>query len=133
MRDRKDSNTKAQVSQDSGFPAVVGNCQILCDQTLKHKRRKIYTCLQRAHITLEQSRFKISMCSDILRIIVRIGPILDMKTTNFGRITFYCCLDTIEKRISNIVPNTPLRHSIWSNSLLKEVRTAYLAKVPRPK
>ena len=64
MRDRKDSNTKAQVSQDSGFPAVVGNCQYFMTRPSNTREGK-YTLVCREYTLLWSNPDSKSVCAVI--------------------------------------------------------------------
>ena len=88
MRDSKHSKTSAQVSQVAGFSAGVGFSRyFLTRPSLKSEGRWTLVAESIHSLAAVQNQ---NWCA--LKDNVRIGPVLDTKTTA----TFFCCLDIIE-------------------------------------
>ena len=126
MRDSKHTKTTAQVSQDAGFSTEVGKRPTLCEGT--------WTLVCREHTLLRStpdSTFVGALCDN-----VRMGPVLDAKTTDQAGLHSTEILIPSKNNLSNcswalnveVQINTLLRNVIWSNSLPKKQSVILHAK-----
>ena len=99
-RDNREPKTIAQVAQEAGFSAEAGKSQSFVTSPSR-KNEGTCTLFSREYTLLRSdpnSQLVRALCDN-----VHIGPVLDTKTTNLGRITFFWNPGAIEKRISTVV------------------------------